>query len=341
MNIKKILNISGAKKEAQQNRDFDTQRRDSAANILSPDQIQGKAWRAAKVLETTLGLQKGEKPRKITKQDLLAFNRNIQTLQSKVEKGVTANEVISLSTDTDKERSKQQITMAVPAFMKGGNIQFITNAGPDSKRTRHNVQITLASYDTGLAKGTAIQAAKEMAHGDLKFDCDCEHHTFVFRYITTLMGANSGRAESGFPKIRNPHLEGIACKHVLRVLVELNTSIFVWKRIAAMIEADRKQNADKTRRKLQKSVTMTQREASELAARQDKNRRAIIEAVKQAGKPQKERPASKKPNGLSGLIQAYRNSGIGLAQLKKMDQNGALFLPDGVTKQQLFSELDK
>lgn len=287
------INIRGAKKELKQQREFDTERRDNAVNILSPDQIQGAAWRAAKVLETTLGLQKGDKPRKITKQDLLAFNRNIQTLQAKVEKGVTANEVISLSTDADKERSRQQITMAVPAFMKGGNVQFITNAGPDSKRTRHSVQVILANYDTGLAKGTALQAAKEMAHGNIKFDCDCEWHTFCYRYISTLMGANAGRAETGFPKIRNPHLEGIACKHVLRVMVELNTSIFVWKRIAAMIEADRKQNADASRRKLQKAVTMTQKEAGELATSQDKNRRAIIAAVKKTGKPLKEKNASK------------------------------------------------
>jgi len=96
------VNIKGAKTEAQQNREFDTNRCDNAINILNPDQIQGKAWRATKILTTTLGLKPGEEPRRITKQDLIAFNRNIQTLQGKVEKGVTANEVISLSTKAIK-----------------------------------------------------------------------------------------------------------------------------------------------------------------------------------------------------------------------------------------------
>jgi len=287
------FDIKGAHSDLKTRRESDTLRRDNAKNILNPDQIKGKDWRSAKVLHTTLGLGPGEKVRKITKQDLIAFDRNIKSLGSKVEKGVTADEVIRLSTDDDKDRSRKQITMAVPVRMKGGDIKFVTNAGPDSKVTRHHVHIILDKYDVGLAKGTPLQAAKELARGNLKFDCSCEHHTYVFRYITTLMSANAGRAETGFPKIRNPMLEGIACKHVLRVMTELNTSIFVWKRIAVMIEGDRAKNADKTRKKRQKTVTMTQKEANELAAKQEKNRRNIAVLVNNATTPKKTTRASK------------------------------------------------
>jgi len=291
------ISIIGSKKELKERREFDNNRRDSAEKILNPDQIQGKNWRTTKVLETTLGLEKGAKLRKITKQDLLAFNRNIQALQGKVETGVTADEVIRLSTDADKKRSRQQINMAVPARMKGGDVYFITNSGPESKVARHNVHIVLSDYEMGLAKGTPLQAAKEISRGNIKTDCDCEHHTFVFRYIATLMGANAGRAETGFPKIRNPDLEGIACKHVLRVVTELNSSIFIWKRIAVMIEADRAKNADKERKTRQKTVSLTQKEANELAAKQEKNPRTI-KALKEllASAPP---PAIKKTPALS------------------------------------------
>ncbi|WP_157203345.1 hypothetical protein [Methylomicrobium agile] len=263
-----------------------------------------------KALKTTLGLESGEAARPITKQDLLVFNRNIQALQGKVEKGVTAVEVISMSTEADKKRCKEQIHMAVPGFMKAGDVHFITNAGPKSKadRKRHNVHIILSDYEKGLAKGTPLQAAKEIARGNIKLDCDCEHHTFTFRYIATLMGANAGRAETGFPKQRNPSLEGIACKHVLRVMIELSTSIFIWKKIAAMIEADRQKNASKATRSRQKSVQLTPSEVTELAGKQDKNRRAIkpiedraaakaraemTEKIKNAPPPKKIKPASK------------------------------------------------
>jgi hypothetical protein len=279
------LSIRGAKKEQQANRDFDQNRRDHARTILNPDQIQGKAWRATKLLTTTLGLKPGDPARPITKQDLLAFNKKVKELQSKIVHGVTAEEVIRMSTEADKKRSRDQIHQAVPAMMKAGSVHFVTNSGPDSKVPRHHVHIILADYEKGLAKGTPLQAAKEIARGNIKLDCDCEHHTFVFRYITTLLGANAGRAETGFPKLKNPYLEGIACKHTLRVLVELNTSIFIWKRIALMIDADRKKIASKTTRSRQKSVVMSQKDANELAARQDQKRRDI--------KPAEERAAAK------------------------------------------------
>ncbi len=287
--VKTVGRISGSISEARASQRADAESRDSAPRILSPEAVQGKAWRATKLLTTTLN--NGGVARKITKSDLLAFNVNTQKLAGKFTLGVTADEVIKFSTDKDKKRAKDEIHYAVPSRMKGGDIHFITNAGPDSKKTRHHVQVVL-NYDKGFAAGTPLQAAKSMAKGDIKFDCDCEHHTFVFRFITTKLGANSGRAESGFPKIKNPTLSGIACKHVLRVMIELNSSIFIWKRIAVMIDTDRKKNADKTRSKQQKVVRMTQKEANAMIAKQEKTRRAIKQVIISAPKPKKVKFAS-------------------------------------------------
>jgi len=350
------ISIKGAAKEAKSNREFDTSRRDNAKNILSPDQIQGKNWRATKVLMTTLGLKPGDEPRPITKQDLLAFNRNIMTLQAKVEKGVTANEVISMSTIADKKRSRQQIHTAIPVKMKSGYIHFMTDAGPGSKVSRkvsrHHVHIILSGYETGLAKGTPLQAAREIARGNLKFDCDCEHHTFVFRFITTLMGANAGRAETGFPKLRNPMLEGIACKHVLRVMVELNTSIFIWKKIAAMVEADRKQNADKTRRQIQKVVNLKQSEANDLSAKQHKNQRSIkvteaardreklAQALMEDIKPhRKTKPGSKLTTDQAAEFMA--REGIPRSAVEAMFARGVINLSRGTTKEAFLKAFDQ
>ncbi|OAI25079.1 MULTISPECIES: hypothetical protein [Methylomonas] len=310
------FDIAGQKKELKSLREFDQNRRDNANNILRPEQIHGKDWRSAKVLTTTLGLANGQM-RKITKQDLIEFNKNIARLESRVEKGVTANEVITLSMPEDKNRSKEQIHFAVPVTMKYGDIKFLTNAGPDSKVTRHSVHIVLADYDHGLAKGTPLQAAKEIAKGNLLFDCDCDHHTFVFRYITTIMKANAGRPEHGFPKLKNPQLNGIACKHVLRVMTELNSSIFIWKKIAVMIESDRANNASKELKRRQKTVTLTQREASELAAKQKLSPRKIEVITKTAKAAQKvartapplKRPKRTSEEGAAAAAAALANSG--------------------------------
>jgi len=269
------LKISGSKKDLIQNRQADQASRDAATTILSPDQVQSKKWTAVETLKTTLGLTNGEAARNITLKDLRVFKKNITTLQTKATQGITPSEVIRFSTNEDKKRSRQQIRAAIPHSIKGGNVYFITDAGPDSDVSRHNVHIILSDYEVGLAKGTALQASKAIAKGKLKFDCSCKHHTYVFRYVSTLMGANSGRPETGFPKIRNPYLTGIACKHVLRVMVELDSSLFIWKKIAKAIEADRLRNAGKTTSKRQKTVSLTQKEANELAKKQENNRRSL------------------------------------------------------------------
>jgi hypothetical protein len=48
-----------------------------------------------------------------------------------------------------------------------------------------------------------------------------------------------GARNRGYPKLTNSTLIGVACKHVLRTMAELQGSIFVRRQIAHMIEADR------------------------------------------------------------------------------------------------------
>lgn len=304
--VKSIGRLSGSISEARASQQADAESRDNAARILSPDAIQGKAWRATKLLTTTLN--NGGIARPITKSDLLAFNANTQRLSGKFTLGVTAEEIIKFSLEKDKKRAKDEIHHAVPNRMQGGDIHFITNAGPDSKKTRHHVRVILEKYEASLVSGTALQAAKFAAKSNVKFDCDCEHHTFVFRFLTTKLGANAGRAENGFPKIKNPTLSGIACKHVLRVMIELNNSIFIWKRIAIMVEADRKKNADKTRNKKQKVVRMTQKEANQMAKKQDKSRRKIQETINGAPPPKKIKKVtdSRKNEAIAVLVASGR-----------------------------------
>lgn len=169
-------------------------------------------------LQTTLN--GGLLPIPITKADLKAMAQNIRALEDahQYAGGITANEIISMSRSADIKRAKAEIHQAVPLQIKGGRIHFVTNAGPDSDLTRHHVIVLLENYEKGMATGTPLQAAKRAAQGSIKFDCDCGKHTFWYRYITTILKVNAGRAELGFPKIRNPYLTGIACKHTLRVM---------------------------------------------------------------------------------------------------------------------------
>lgn len=231
------LTVSNALAELNRRRLADLQSRQQATTILGPEAMQGGKASPAKLLWTTLGGQ----ARPITNADLVQFRRTVKAVGSKLQQGVTAQDVIDLSAPADRERARQQIPHAVPARLRNGEVVFSVRAGPESRVSRHMVTVAFPGYGAALSRpGTPLQAATWLGkEAPLKFDCDCEHHRYRLRYISTIGGFNAGRPESGFPKLTNSTLIGVACKHVLRVMAELQGSIFVRRQIAQMIEADR------------------------------------------------------------------------------------------------------
>lgn len=232
---------------------FDTDRREREAAgkapadkniILTEREVRGE-WDASRVLFTTLGGQ----ARPITAEDLATFRHNMRQAERRFKggKGITARQVIDLASGTplryvspgqpasDIDKARREITMGVPVSAINGTIRFITNAGPDSKVRRHHVVVNLHEFETAAAqlaatpndgKGgkTPKQIANWLRKQKLSFDCSCERHRYFFRYVATIGGFAAGRKETGYPKIRNPRLMGVACKHVLRVMTELESS---------------------------------------------------------------------------------------------------------------------
>ena len=211
--------------------------------ILTEKEVRGD-WDASRILMTTLG---GE-PRPITANDLAAFRQNIRTAQRKfgARAGITARQIIDLASGrplgytspdgsyrSDIDKARREITSAIPLSAVNGTIRFATNAGPNSKVNRHYVTVNLLEFESAAAKLAATekkdkQTPKQVANWlrkqKLAFDCDCERHRYFFRYVATIGGFAAGRKETGYPKIRNPKLQGVACKHVLRVMTELESS---------------------------------------------------------------------------------------------------------------------
>lgn len=207
--------LGSTKREASDAAAFDLARRQAATTILKPNEVSGE-YDAGRLLKTTL---RGE-IRDLTHDDIRAFQNNVARLKSKFKGGITAQSVIDLALPSDKERANKQINMAVPASIHGGKVHFITNAGPDSKVSRHHVHVQFLDFDAavGNSPNDPKKLAKLVTDGRLTFDCDCGRHTFWYRYIATIGKYNAGRNETGFPKIRNPNLKGVACKHVLRTM---------------------------------------------------------------------------------------------------------------------------
>jgi len=227
--------FTSANKEARDRYHADTARREGASRILNPNEVSGE-YDAGRLLSTTLGGIE----RMLTIEDLHTFRKNVKALGKKFKGGITAKSVIDMSLKVDRDRSNKEITMAVPVQLYAGRVHFMTNAGPKSDVTRHHVHIELLNYSAAISSpAKPAELVKMMATGPLKLDCDCGRHTFWYRFIATSGNFNAGRPENGFPKIRNPNLAGVACKHVLRVMQQLS-SPGVRKQLEKMVESGRK-----------------------------------------------------------------------------------------------------
>jgi hypothetical protein len=309
--------ISGVVKEANALAKADKEQREAAEKslksvIINARDIQG-FYDVGRALKTTLGGVN----RDLTLEDLKAFQANINTLKENkklTRHGITARQIIDLGSEkvsgkeSDLKRANTQITMSLPvSFVNtkdGGLVRFLTNASKDSKDTRHHVEvefITFINFVTG-AQGDYKQAALKLCREPLKFNCDCGRHRYWFRYVATIGQFNYGRDELGYPKIRNPGLLGVACKHVLRVMETIESSIVVTNFLAKAIEkavlsgkanfrTTQKEAEEQAAKKRGQIKTSDDRVAANERAKQkrqaEKEKKAAAKAIKETPKPKR------------------------------------------------------
>lgn len=260
-----VISANKASTEANKRFEADRARRINDQNlILSADDMAG-LYDPRRGLFTTLG---GEF-RPVTKDDLLAFQAAVHDIQrrhgqrkgnvpvSGAGGGILAKQVINLSAPDDRSRASREIHTVIPISNQGGVVRITTNASPGSDVARHYVMVQFLDYNAVLADGnSSLEAARRMVAGKLKFDCDCGRHTFWYRYIASIGNFNYGRPEDGFPRIRNPNMKGIACKHVIRVMDTISKGATFNLFAKRMIENGRKTLSNK-----QSIVTVAEQQA--------------------------------------------------------------------------------
>ncbi len=265
--------ISAAKASAEVRRIFEQQaqsRERAGSRILAPDDVAGD-YDAGRLLSTTLGGQL----RAITADDLVRFKRTSEALGKRYKGGITAKAVIDHSFPIDRERANREIRVAIPVQRLGNDIHFVTNAGPRSERVRHNVHVQFLALDAAVASPSkATEVVKLVTGGKIRLQCDCERWRYLYRYMATIGRYNAGRPETGFPKITNPQLGGVACKHVLRVMNQLSSPM-VRDYIAKMIAAGRQQ----VKPKLTATTKKAQKEMAEQQAREAHHLRNTVESA--------------------------------------------------------------
>jgi len=244
--------------------------------ILSAKDVQGQ-YNVQRLLHTTLGGAK----RALTLADLTAFQRNIATVQRKYTGGISTKQVLDLSTAIDRQRANQQIHSCVVVSAQGQTLRFLTNAGPDSEVSHHHVTVRfldLTAHMAGASSAATRTSALAVRNGRLLIECDCGRWRYWYRFVATVGKYQAGRAETGFPKIRNPHLKGVACKHLLRVCAEIEKSPNVLNFLIRLL--DKARNQDSTNIRLQTTQIQAQKQLAKPGPIRDvdASRRARIQA---------------------------------------------------------------
>lgn len=213
------------RKWAEEERESKDDKKGSKPTFLRPQDIAGD-YDFRRALRTTLNMPEGE-TRPLTEADLHAFAENVKQMQQAYKGGITVDQVISLSRQEDIDRANKQIHVAIPSRQIGNLVHFTTNASRESIERNpkgpkyHHVRVEFLAFNELVFHPDRVKAStvqNRLSKGRVKFECDCGRFNFWYRYLNTVAGTVLGRAEGGFPKIRNPNTTGIACKHILRVM---------------------------------------------------------------------------------------------------------------------------
>lgn len=318
-----IGTIKGHDKELAARLKADLESRERAAKdvnstILTRKEVQGETL-AGRNLRTTLG----GTMRPLTAADLAAFRANIGTAIAAVQSvgGITPQQVLNLAKGrplnyngidilstgikSDVDKARREITSAVLVSAVGGDLRFITPSGGESRASRHVVLVRLHEWRNALAAVAAAtvkneamyrEAANNLRRGKISFDCDCERHRYYFRYLATIGGFNAGRAETGYPKIRNPDLKGVACKHVIRVMTELLHSPAVLRFLIKHLKAYDGENLrdDHTTQMLQRDANKIREKKGRDIRNSEQQAKADARALRAKEKRQRQREEGRK-----------------------------------------------
>lgn len=211
-------------RQALEEQKANTQARKSAVGILKGQAIQ-KARARGQGIVLAYGMA-GQVSYSL--EELNAFVKTIERHQAKSgsDKGVTRAALLRASRPIDKQRAKAVRNATL--YQRKGNIVYFQ--APGNSRPFYRVQIRLEEWDNAVAKqlDPVLVAARKILAGRISFECPCERHQYWYRYMASIGNYGLKPIETGYPKIRNRKLEGCCCKHVLKVLQELQSSRVVF-----------------------------------------------------------------------------------------------------------------
>jgi hypothetical protein len=238
----KVFNII-AKKQRQNRR--------AVRGLLTPALMNNKS------LAGLLGVLRKRDGTDITPSDLKQYiqskEQHKKTFGHKVA-GITYAQLISHSRKIDIDRANNKVTNGLGITngtfigMQADTATISVKASDVSRHAHHRVKIRFEDWDDVIERFTddktkPDRVVRDLCKGRVSFDCDCGRHQFWYRYMATAGNyAITPPKEYAFPKVRNPELKGVACKHVIHAMTRLQSASWQ-KAISRQLEKIAKSDA--------------------------------------------------------------------------------------------------
>lgn len=223
--------------------------RADAGAYLTPDILgDRKALTARKKLVMAFGQGAKEFSLKELNQMAAAQSRTEKNFSAK-EKGIPIHMVMTKALQEDMRLAKT-IKTATLYKISANILDFRVTASGDTPKAPpyYKVRIRLEDFKsamTGVKAKDYNGAAQKAAAGYVSFDCDCGRYIYWYQYLATIGNFDIEPGETVFPKIRNPKLTGICCKHILKTLVTMQSPIVLGRVASAMQAAAKSKDFEK------------------------------------------------------------------------------------------------
>lgn len=185
-----------------------------------------------------------------TQEDLARFARMRKSFKKRAggHTGVTYLEVAARSAKTRIDRASNRsndrrgISKAALVALRVNVATIRVKASAASVHQEHRVRLRLEEWDDFMAEAEGTPrsyelAAKRACAGRMSIACDCGDHQYRYRYMATLGNyCLAPPKELAFPKVTNPELTGLACKHVIKAMTMMQSP--VWQKSLGRQMAD-------------------------------------------------------------------------------------------------------
>ena len=156
------------------------------------------------------------------------------------EAGIPITQAIAKS-DIEDKRLAKRVASATLYKLTDNILDFRVTASGDTPNapSYYKVRVRLEDWKSEIAKVKGkdyLTAAQKATMGYVSFDCNCGRYIYWYQYLATIGNFDIAPGETVFPKIRNKRLKGICCKHILKALMTVQSSI-IQSRVAKSMQA--------------------------------------------------------------------------------------------------------